>query len=138
MKSFFSKPTPAQTTGYDKLFAAILQLEAALDFTYRDIRNHIAEMGKKIMTQAESNQDHLNRDIAGIQASFATAISELKTQIAAGVPSEQLDFSAADRLAADVAAEATRDAPVAAGPVTGPATVPTPAPPTPDTGIGTV
>lgn len=63
----------------------------------------------------ESNQQHLDRDVQGIRDAFATAIQELKDQIANGTPAAALDFSAADALLGTVQAEATADAPVAAG-----------------------
>lgn len=60
-----------------------------------------------------TNQEHLDQVVAGIGTAFVQAIQELKDQIAAGATPEQLDFTAADALVAQVQAEATADAPAA-------------------------
>lgn len=76
------------------------------------------------MTTDETQQAHLDRDIADIDAKFSDAIQHLKDQIAAGVPAEQLDFSRADALAGKADAEDVADTPPAP-PVDAP-TQPTP------------
>lgn len=85
------------------------------------------------MTTDETQQAHLDRDIADIDAKFSDAIQHLKDQIAAGVPAEQLDFSRADALAGKADAEDVADTPPApepAPPVDAP-TQPTPVDGTP-------
>lgn len=80
------------------------------------------------MTTDETQQAHLDRDIADIDAKFSDAIQHLKDQIAAGVPAAQLDFSKADALAGKADAEDATDnppAPVPAAPVDAPV-APTP------------
>lgn len=67
-----------------------------------------------VMTEFANDQAHLDADVQAISQQFATAIAELKAQIAAGVPAEQLNFAAADALVSTVTAEATADAPPAA------------------------
>lgn len=69
--------------------------------------NHL----ENLMTEISANQQHLNDDVTALGTAFTTAIQELKDQIAAGATPEQLDFTAADALVAQVQAEATADAP---------------------------
>ena len=77
----------------------------------RHIIHLLEELTEKVQTVSE-NQAHLDQDVAGIATAFATAIAELKAQIAAGATPEQLDFAAADALVATVQGEADADAPV--------------------------
>jgi hypothetical protein len=56
-------------------------------------------------------QDHLDRDVAEIDAKFSDAIQHLKDQIAQGVPAEQLDFTKADALVSKADAEDAADTP---------------------------
>jgi hypothetical protein len=78
--------------------------------------------------QMTTNQEHLDADIAVIDAKYSDAIQHLKDQIAAGVPAGQLDFSKADAVVAKSAAEDVADTP----PVEAPATPVVPAPPVAD------
>lgn len=72
----------------------------------------ITRKAGQIMTQASDNQAHLDQDVAAIGESIATAVQELKDQIAQGATAQQLNFTRLDDLAASTAAEATADAPV--------------------------
>jgi len=63
------------------------------------------------LTELMTNQQHIEQDVTAITASIATAVAELKAQIAAGTPAEALDFTSLDNLASSTAAEAAADAP---------------------------
>ena len=78
-----------------------------------DWARHIAAHLTYLENQMATNQEHLDAVVSGIGTAFVTAIQELKDQIAAGATPEQLDFTAADALVAQVQAEATADAPAA-------------------------
>lgn len=71
----------------------------------------LANQMKEGFAMTESNQEHLERDVAALRDSVSTAVQELKDQIAAGAAPEALDFTSLDALAADEAAEAAADAP---------------------------
>jgi hypothetical protein len=58
-----------------------------------------------------TDQEHLDQDVAQIDAKFSDAIQHLKDQIAQGVPAEQLDFSRADSLVQKADAEDAADTP---------------------------
>ncbi len=55
-----------------------------------------------------ADQSHLDQDVDALKTGFAQVVQELKDQAATGTP---LDFTNADKLVADVQAEATADAP---------------------------
>ncbi len=85
-----------------------------------------------LMTELAAEQAQIDSDVAEIRQSVATALAELRAQIAAGTPSGALDLTGLDKLAADETAEAAADAPAPVSPQS-PAEVVTPASPAPVT-----
>lgn len=63
-----------------------------------------------------TDQQHLDQDVADIDAKFSDAIQHLKDQIAQGVPAASLDFSKADALVSKADAEDATDNPPAPAP----------------------
>lgn len=93
-----------------------------------------------MMTESLTDQQHIEQDVTAVRAAVTDAVTELKAQIAAGVPAEQLDFTSFDKLVTDEQAEAVADAPPVAAPpvITGDtSSADLPGAATTDAGLGT-
>lgn len=106
------------TPDFATLILATLILAAILDGNDR-----LARMEQLLMTDM-TEQQHLDNDVNSLRTEWAAGVTELKNQIAMGVPAAELDFSNLDQLTGDVKAETEADAPVA------PPAEPAPAEPT--------
>lgn len=58
-----------------------------------------------------TDQQHLDSDVNSLRTEWAAGVTELKNQIAMGVPADKLDFTNLDQLTGDVKAETDADAP---------------------------
>lgn len=81
--------------------------------TQRDMLHTINRKITEGFATMTSDQQHLENDVSAIVASVATAVAELKAQIANGTTAQALDFTSLDELTSSTAAEAASDAPAA-------------------------
>lgn len=97
------------------------------ELTVHHLYHHIEALEAR-MTEIQSNQAHLDADVAALRQAVSDAVAELKAAAANG---QSLDFSRLDALVTDTQAEATADAPPApAAPADGSAPSDVPAAPT--------
>ena len=72
---------------------------------------------EKLTMTVNADSQHLSDDVAALGTAIASAVTELKAQIAAHVAPAALDFGPLDALVASTKAEAAADAPPVVPPV---------------------